>query len=435
MDSASPSSSTTRSTTWTYWICGLLFLATTINYMDRLALNDLQSRLKSEFSLSEEQYGRVEKNFGIAFAVGSVTWGIVADMVAVRWFYPLMLMLWSLAGCSTGFVRDYDELLWSRTFLGFFEAAHWPCALQTTQRILAREKRTWGNSLLQSGSSVGAILTPLLVMSLLQFYPTNWRLPFFVIGLGGLGWVVLWLASVRKTDLLPLSENAPNAPQTATAPWSWLLQRLAILVVTVITINITWHLLRVWQTPFLETGRGYTETERRWFLVAFGIMNDIGCLAVGYFTVVLARGGVSANRARVYGFSLCALCTMFTLATPWLGKGWMLQGVMMIVAAGALGLFPCYYAFGQEISAKAQGKVTGFLGTIAWVPVSLLHPVFGAYVDQRKLVEGPRAYDLPFAATGCLPILAAILLILGWRDMPREAKSQLADEPSPARAA
>ena len=197
MDSASPSPSTTRSTTWTYWICGLLFLATTINYMDRLALNDLQSRLKSEFSLSEEQYGRVEKNFGIAFAVGSVTWGIVADMVAVRWFYPLMLMLWSLAGCSTGFVRDYDELLWSRTFLGFFEAAHWPCALQTTQRILAREKRTWGNSLLQSGSSVGAILTPLLVMSLLQFYPTNWRLPFFVIGLGGLGWVVLWLASVR----------------------------------------------------------------------------------------------------------------------------------------------------------------------------------------------------------------------------------------------
>lgn len=418
MDSATHS----RSTTWTYWICGLLFLATTINYMDRLALNDLQGRLKSEFSLSEKQYGQVEKNFGMAFAAGSVTWGIVADMVPVRFFYPLMLALWSLAGCSTGLVRDYDELLWSRTFLGFFEAAHWPCALQTTQRLLSREKRTWGNSLLQSGSSVGAILTPLLVMSLLAFYPLNWRLPFFVIGLGGLVWVVLWLASVGKHDLLPLSDSAPEAPQTAHAPRSWLMRRLAMLVVTVITINITWHLIRVWQTPFLETGRGYTENERRWFLIAFGIMNDVGCLGVGYLTVVLAKRGFSANRARVFGFAFCALCTMFTLATPWLPKGWMLQGAMLIVAAGALGLFPCYYAFAQEISAKSQGKVTGFLGTIAWIPVSLLHPVFGGYVDDRKLTEGARAYDLPFAVTGCLPVLAAMLLVLGWRDAPGEKK-------------
>jgi len=408
MDSAPAS----KSSAWTYWICGLLFLATTINYMDRLTLNDLQGQLKSEFSLSEEQYGRIEKYFGFAFAAGSITWGIVADIVPLRWFYPCMLTLWSIAGCATGFAGSYDDLLWTRMFLGFFEAAHWPCALQTTQRLLAPDRRTWGNSLLQSGSSVGAILTPLLVMFMLWLYPGQWRLPFFVIGLTGIGWAALWLSSVRSGDLLPLAQAAPDTPPPSADSGTWWMKRIAMLVAMVITINITWHLIRVWQTPFLERGRGYGPNERRWFLVAFGIMADVGCLAVGWLTVVLTRRGFSRNRARVYGFAICSLCTMLTLVTPWLPKGYLLQGVMLIVAAGALGLFPCYYAFAQEISSKSQGKVTGILGTVAWVPVSLLHPVFGRYVDETQ------SYDIAFAVTGCLPVLAAILLLLGWRDPP-----------------
>lgn len=411
MDPA-PAAAPSKSPAWTYWICGLLFLATTINYMDRLTLNDLQGRIKTEFSLNNEQYGKIETYFGIAFAIGSVTWGIVADVVPLRWFYPFMLTLWSLAGCATGFARNYEELLVTRVFLGLFEAAHWPCALQTTQRLLAPDRRTWGNSLLQSGSSVGAILTPLLVMFLLWLQPSHWRLPFFVIGLTGLGWAGLWLASVGPADLLPLAQAAPDTPPPSADSGQWWMKRIAMLVSMVISINITWHLIRVWQTPFLEQGKGYTENERRWFLVAFGIMADVGCLAVGWLTVVLTNRGMSRNRARVYGFSICSVCTMLTLATPWLPKGYVLQGVMLVVAAGALGLFPCYYAFAQEISSKSQGKVTGILGTVAWIPVSLLHPLFGRYVDETK------SYSVAFAVTGCLPVLAAILLLLNWHDPP-----------------
>ncbi len=410
---SSPVSSpdSTRSTAWTYWICGLLFLATTINYMDRLTLNDLQQQIKGEFSLSEEQYGRVEKYFGLAFAAGSITWGVVADIVPLRWFYPLMLTLWSVAGFATGFSRNYEDLLLTRTLLGFFEAAHWPCALQTTQRLLAPERRTWGNSLLQSGSSVGAIVTPILIMFMLWLFPGQWRLPFYVIGLIGAGWAGLWLASVSKNDLLPLEQAAPDTPSAGEATSTWWMKRIAMLVVMVITINITWHLIRVWQTPFLEKGRGYTPTERRWFLVAFGLVADLGCLAIGWLTVVMTRRGISRNRARAYGFSICALCTMMTLATPWLKGPW-LPAAMLVVAAGALGLFPCYYAFAQEISSKSQGKVTGILGTVAWIPVSQLHVLFGRHVDETK------SYDIAFAVTGCLPMLAALLILIAWRDPP-----------------
>lgn len=407
---SSPGSS--RSATWTYWICGLLFLATTINYMDRLTLNDLQGQIRGEFSLNKEQYGRIEFYFGLAFAAGSITWGIVADLVPLRWFYPLMLTLWSLAGCATGFARNYEDLLLTRTLLGFFEAAHWPCALQTTQRLLAADRRTWGNSLLQSGSSVGAILTPLLIMGILHFYPSQWRIPFFVIGLIGAGWAGLWLTSVSKDDLLPLDRAAPDAPPVSSETRGWWIKRIAMLVVMVITINVTWHLIRVWQTPFLEEGRGYSANERRWFQVAYGLMADAGCLAVGWLTVVLTRKGFTRNRARAYGFAICACCTMFTLVTPWLPKGPLLLGAILVVAGGALGLFPCYYAFAQEISSKSQGKVSGILGSVAWVAVSPLHPLFGRYVDETK------SYDIAFAVTGCLPMFAAILILLAWRDPP-----------------
>ena len=80
--------------------------------------------------------------------------------------------------------------------LGFFEAGHWPCALVTAQRLLARRDRPLGNSILQSGASLGAIATPIVVLALDdRLRPDSWRLPFRVIGALGVVWVVAWLAA------------------------------------------------------------------------------------------------------------------------------------------------------------------------------------------------------------------------------------------------
>jgi len=98
--------------------------------------------------------------FGWAFAVGSLCFGIVADRVSVRWLYPLVLVLWSSVGFATGLVNSYNGLLICRTLLGLFEGGHWPCAIKTTQRLLEPKDRAMGNGVLQSGASVGAIVTP-----------------------------------------------------------------------------------------------------------------------------------------------------------------------------------------------------------------------------------------------------------------------------------
>ncbi|RLS72183.1 MAG: MFS transporter, partial [Planctomycetota bacterium] len=117
-------------------ICGLLLLASAVNYMDRQTLAVTAARIKSEFSLDNVQYGRVEAIFGYSFALGSLFWGFLVDRVSVRWIYPIGLLGWSAMGFLTGWARDYDELYGCRLLLGIFESAHWPCGLKTTQALL-----------------------------------------------------------------------------------------------------------------------------------------------------------------------------------------------------------------------------------------------------------------------------------------------------------
>src|SRR5438046_5078466 len=90
--------SASRLSAWKWWVCGLLLLATTFNYMDRQTLANAAVRIVNEFHLSKEQFGIVERDFGRAFALGSLLFGFIADRVSVRWLYPGVLFAWSLMG-------------------------------------------------------------------------------------------------------------------------------------------------------------------------------------------------------------------------------------------------------------------------------------------------------------------------------------------------
>ncbi|HAC91058.1 MAG TPA: hypothetical protein DCF63_10580, partial [Planctomycetaceae bacterium] len=204
-----------RSAAWQWSVSGLLLLATMINYMDRQTLSNLAVRISEQFKLSNEQYGDLEFLFGIAFACGSLFFGYLADRVSVRWLYPSVLIAWSAVGFVTGMSRGYYELMICRGLLGFFEAGHWPCALIVTQAVLSRKNRVMGNSLLQSGASIGAVITPLLIRGLVSGneQPDAWRLPFYVIGVIGVFWAVLWLALIRPRDLNTANTNEGSAGQ------------------------------------------------------------------------------------------------------------------------------------------------------------------------------------------------------------------------------
>src|SRR4051794_28356821 len=127
-----------RSRAWIWSVCGLLLLATMLNYMDRQTLAQMAERICRELDLSDAQYGQLETGFGLAFATGGILTGLLADRVNVRWLYPAMVLGWSTVGFATAWATDFTSLLICRVLLGLFEAGQWPCALVTSQRLLSR---------------------------------------------------------------------------------------------------------------------------------------------------------------------------------------------------------------------------------------------------------------------------------------------------------
>lgn len=385
-------------------ICGLLLLASAINYVDRQTLASASARIKTEFGLLNEQYGDIEATFGYGFVIGSILFGFLADWLSIRWLYPVVLISWSATTAATAAATGYHDLLWLRLLLGVFEAGHWPCGVRVVRALTQARGRTMGNGLLQSGTSIGAVLAPLIMLSLLTEEQGSWRPAFVIVGGIGVLWVAAWFASVRPSDL-PLAKNQASTRST----WAILLQRrMIVILVVVCLINTAWQLFRAWLHLFLQEGRGYTEQQTLLFNSGWFAATDVGCLGVGAAVLWLCSRGWTATRARQIMFSLCAGLCLTLVALPVLPKGWLLLVVLLISGAGALGVFPLYHAFTQDISGKHQGKITGMAGVTAWFLVPPAQKLFG------RLVDASGSYDAGLAAAACLPAAAAIILWIFW---------------------
>jgi ACS family hexuronate transporter-like MFS transporter len=394
-------------------VCGLLLLATMINYMDRQTINQTAKRIKDEMHLTNEQYGDIESAFAVAFAVGAVCIGFTVDHWNVRWVYPVALLGWSVAGFLTGFADTFAHFLGLRFALGLFESGNWPCALRTTQRILPPRERTMGNSILQSGGALGAILTPLVVQALVDG-PGTWRHPFFLIGSVGTLWVFLWLGTVRSSDLALTPSDPSDKLPAAKAGEASILdiyrdRRFWVLVTLVVSINLTWHFFRAWLPLFLREGRGYEEHVVNYFTSAYYIAADAGCILAGSATLFLARRGFAVHTCRQLVFLGGCLLTLLSVVAALLPPGPLLLGLLLLIAFGALGLFPPYYSFSQELTVRHQGKLTGTLGCTTWVMTALMHPLVGKWLDQT------RNYSAVVALAGLCPLVGFAMLMLLWR--------------------
>jgi ACS family hexuronate transporter-like MFS transporter len=258
--------------------------------------------------------------------------------------------------------------------------------------------------------------------------PGSWRPAFQLIGAIGIVWVVLWLATIRRKtwDDQPESPETDDTDSTDTqavvtdtrhdeADASFLdaifSRKFLVLLIVVMSINACWHLFRVWLPKFLVNGRGYEEGSMFEINFWFNIMTDVGCLSMGFLTALLCRHGMSVHRSRCLVFGICSVMVATGGLIPWLPQGPWLLLVLFVVGAGALGLFPCYYSFSQELTRTHQGKVSGVLGTFAWVTASPLHPLFGRWVDTSG------SYDQGMAFASLAPLVALFALLTLW---PRE---------------
>jgi hypothetical protein len=255
--------------------------------------------------------------------------------------------------------------------------------------------------------------------------PNSWRHAFQIIGAAGLVWIAAWFFLIRSSDLGGSSaEKASTANPSSEASstlesgtlWDAIFSRKMLVVLIVIAmINTWWQLLRAWLPKVLQEGRGYAESDVLNFLPFFYIATDVGVIASGFLTVFLHKRGCTVHGARLGAFGTCAVLSALAVVAAFTPRGPLLLVLLMIMGAGALGLFPIYHALTQDFPSRYQGTISGLGGVAAWI-LSFAQKYYGRLIDQTK------SFDMGFAFAGAMPFVAFLVLFAFWPKTGSDSK-------------
>src|SRR5262245_8177080 len=183
-------------------LCALLFLATTLNYLDRQTVSILAPTLQEQLHLNNVDLGWLFAIFYYSYTIAQFVVGPLMDRFDLRWGFGLAVLLWSAVSAATGLVTGFVGLVIFRLLLGVTEAANWPGATRITSRAFEPAQRSLANGFFTSGTSVGALIAPPLIFALNSAF--GWRSSFIVLGIAGAFWFVLWIFSTGNPKLEPV---------------------------------------------------------------------------------------------------------------------------------------------------------------------------------------------------------------------------------------
>src|SRR5712691_7980203 len=300
---------------WT--ICALLFMATTINYVDRQVLGILAPTLQRELHWSESQYGDIVSWFSFAYAIGFLFVGRWLDRVGIRRGLATAVVAWSLAAMSAAFAYTATAFSIARALLGLGESANFPASIKTVAEWFPKRERALATGIFNAGTNVGAIVAPILVPVITLRY--GWPWAFIATGAIGFGWLVLWLFLYRRPEEHPRLSGAELAhirsdPPEAEARVAWgrLLRhrQLWAFAIGKFMTDPIWWLYLFWLPDLLHRNYGLNLTNMGLPLVVIYLVADIGSIGGGWLSSSLIKRGWTVNAGRKTAMLICALCVV-----------------------------------------------------------------------------------------------------------------------------
>lgn len=350
---------------WT--ICALLFVVTTINYMDRQVLGILAPTLQTDLHWSESQYANVVSAFSLAYALGFLVAGRWLDRVGVRRGFMTAVIVWSLAAIGHAFARTTATFSAARALLGLGESANFPGAIKTVTEWFPKEERALATGIFNAGTNTGSIVTPLIVPWITLTW--GWRWTFIVTGSIGFLWLILWLALYRSPPEQAVSDE-PDEPTTR-VQWIRLLghrQTWAIFAGKFFADPV-WYFYFFWLPKFLYSKYGITLGQIALPLIVVYVVADIGSIMGGWLPGHLMNRGWTANRARKTAMLVMALVIIPTAFAPHAGSMWIAVLIVSVAAAAHQGWSANVYTLASDMfprSAVASiSGIGGFAGAMA----------------------------------------------------------------------
>lgn len=381
-----------------WWIAGLLFAATMLNYLDRQVLALVSPVLRKQLSLTATGYSHILTAFLLGYTFGQLIVGRVIDRFGARRSFAFAMLWWSAAGIAAATSHSAIQLEAFLLFMGLGEAAAWPASVKTIQEWFAVSERGIAVGFFNSGSSMGAVLAPVLVTLLAIHY--SWRAAFIVFGAFGFLWIVPWLLTYPGRPQLKTSRL--TSPQEEPPPIVALLRDRRALGVILgrFFCDPIWYFYIFWLPDYLSRVRHFSIREiglTAWIpFVAAGVGNLVGGWLSGY----LLRHGRKAVTSRLAVMTGSALA----MAT---GVGiWFCNSPTSAIALISFVVFS-YSCWASNIltlpsdifSSGAVATVVGFSGTAAGIGGVLVTLITGLIIDHYS-------YLGVFLVLALLPILA-----------------------------
>lgn len=307
-----------------WWIAGMLFLASVLNYIDRQALSILAPTIQADLGISDAQYGNIVSLFLVAYTIAYLFSGRVVDAMGSRLGLALFVGWWSVANMLTGFARSAASLGGFRFLLGLGEAGGYTASPKVVSEWFPPKDRGIAVGMYSVGGSVGATIAPLLVIMLANYW--GWRSAFVVTGGLGLVFVALWLLLYRdprrhpwlteRERALILEGAASETPEPAQAGpklrewtrWKTILAEPAVwaLMGARLLTDPVWYFVQFWMPKYLHSEHGFEQRQLAWMWVVF-LAADIGFLASGFVSGWMVKRGREARAARLRLMFFCAL--------------------------------------------------------------------------------------------------------------------------------
>lgn len=365
----------------TWWICFLLFLATSIVYLDRQVLALTAGKIIANFGLTNEQFGQIVAAFRYSYGIVQVLGGFLVDLYGPRIVFPVAGGAWSLVGILTGLVTTVSTLTGLRFLLGASEAFNWPCSLKVTNSLLRPEDRPLANGIFNSGAAMGALAAPLIVTWITLKW--SWRAAFVVTGAVGGLWVFAWLG-ITKNSAASL-KGRPVAIKEITQVMFRLIamREFWILAVSALVVNSVNYYLSDWIPLYLETSRGFSFTRGNTLSIVVYGGTFCGNLLVGLLVRMLVargKGTVVAKR-----WALFAACLLMLAAVPAGLTSSRYAAVFFLALTGVgVGAFlVIYLTLVQDLDPRYVGVSSGLLGGLSNIAYGLVSPYIGLLADRH----------------------------------------------------
>lgn len=464
---ASTDKTTSGMTHYRWTICGMMFLALTVNYLDRQVLSlTWDEFIKPEFHWDESHYGMVTATFSIVYAIGMLFAGRVVDWLGTKRGFLWSIGIWSAGACLHAFcgiatewqvgLADKAELiaatgdmavlistvsmyffLMARCVLAIGEAGYFPAAVKVTAEYFPKRDRAFATSIFNAGASIGALVAPLSIPYLAKAW--GWELAFVIIGVLGFIWMGFWVFMysapvksrfVNAAELAyieqdkELEANLVEEPQAEEKKMSFLQcfryrQTWAFALGKFLTDGVWWFFL-FWTPSYLNTQFGIKMTEGKGSAMIF-VLYAITMLSLygGKLpTIFINRTGANPYAARMRAMLIFAFVPLLVLLAQPLGTVSPWYSVILIgigCAAHQSWSANIYTTVSDMFPRSAVATVTGIGGMAGGISSMLMQMTAGnlfVYADEVRMsfmgfVGKPAGYFIIFC-------VCSVAYLVGW---------------------